>query len=192
VYKRQATYWAKAEIDQAVKANVINGYGDQTYLPKNPGSRAEAVKILFTALVAQNSNLPQDQDLIDTVINMDKELLTALQALNFTLAGEIIDHYSVGFNKVMGSYELSLYQEILNKEDNNLNFNITGDYKVDILAKSNAIASVKVSNVTHQIVKIKDDTVIAEYKETLNNIIFLRKMADGQWKAYYNMPDESK
>ena len=187
-----ADHWAKEEIDEAVKANVINGYKDNTFLPKNPATRAEAVKMLFTALVAQNSNLPQDQELIDSVVNMDKELLEALQVMDFERAGEILDHYSFGFNKVMGSYGLALYQEILNKEDNLLNFTNIGDYKVDILAKSNGIASVKVSNVTHQIVKMKDDTIIAEYKETLNNIIYLRKMADGQWKAYYNMPDVSK
>lgn len=184
-------WWAKPEIDEAVKANIINGYEDNTFRPEASAKRAEAVKMLFTALVGQNSNLPTDEDLSNTVINMDKELLSALQSHDFTLAGQIIEKYDIGYNQVMGNYELSLYQEVLNKEDNDLNFHTIGEYKVDILAKSNSIATVQLSNITHQIVKVKDGTVITEYTEPVNNIIYLRKMPDGQWKAYYNMPDVS-
>lgn len=185
-----ANHWARAEIDAAVKAKVINGYGNNTFLPKNPASRAEAAKMLFTALVAQKTNLPQNQTLVNTVVNMDKALIKALQAQNFAKARTIINLYSFGFNKEMENYGITLYQEILKREDIDLNFKTTGDYKVDVLAKSNSIASVKVSNITHHIEKIKDNTVIKEYKETINNIIYLRKMANGQWKAYYNMPLE--
>lgn len=184
-----ANHWAKREIDEATKAKVINGYEDNTFRPNNSAKRAEAVKMLFTALVAQHSNVPQDQKLIDTVVNMDKELQKAFQSLDFSRARNLVGHYSLGFNKVMEDYGISLYEEILNNEDLDLRFNITGDYKVDILAKSNAIASVNVSNVTHHIIKVKGDSIIGEYKETLNNILYLRKMADGQWKVYYNMLD---
>lgn len=187
-----STWWAKPYIDQAVRTKVISGYTDNTFRPLNPATRAEAVRMLFVGIVGQTNNLPKDEDLINTVINMDKEMLPVLQSLDFTSASQIIGKYSLGYDQVMGNYALSLYQEILNKKTYLLGFEISGEYNGKVLSKSNSMAAVQLSNVTQKILKLKDNTVVDEYTEDINNIVYLRKMPDGQWKIYYNMPDVEK
>lgn len=185
-----ANWWAKPEIDQAVKAKIINGYSDNTFRPKAPATRAEAVKMLFVGLVAQSSNIPKDADLINTVLHKDNELLNTLQSLDFTSSSKIVKKYNIGFARVMGQYDLSLYEETINKTNYLLDFKLIGEPKVEVLAKSNSIATVQLSNVKQQILKLNNDKeIIDELNQKINNIIYLRKMSNGQWKIYYNMPE---
>ena len=45
-----AEHWASRYIDMAYQMGVINGYGDGTFLPENPVSYSEAIKMVVTTL----------------------------------------------------------------------------------------------------------------------------------------------
>lgn len=183
-----ANHWAKAYIDSAVKAQVINGYPDNTFRPENYATRAEAVKMLYSGLWGQKSNLPTDVEIAKVFVDLENGKLINNYNQDYNKTLQLVDKYTFGFQHANELYRLLQYQTILNKGFG-LSFGLVGDaYEIKIVEKSNTMAMYEVTDVTQQVYKIKNGNVVQQLNEPINNLVCLRKMADGQWKIYFNMP----
>ena len=183
-----ANHWAKSFIDSAVKAKVINGYPDNTFHPEANATRAEGVKMLYSGLVGQKSNLPNDVDLARVFVDLENGKLLSNYDQDYAKTAEIADKYTFGLQNANEKYRLLQYQVILNK-GYGLTFGLKGTaYQVLIKEKSNSMATLEISDVTQQVFKLNNGTIVQQLDEPINNMVCLRKMADGQWKIYYNMP----
>lgn len=184
-----ADHWAKTFIDSAVKAKVINGYPDGTFLPEANATRAEGVKMLYAGLIGQKSDLPTDVEVAKVFVDLENGKLLANFDQDYAKTAALADKYTFGLQNMNEKFRLAQYQQILNK-GYQLSFGIEGtSYEILIKEKANSIAILEVSNVTQKVYKLKKGSVVGTLNEPINNTVCLRKMADGQWKIYYNIPD---
>jgi len=179
-FKDVKNYWGKPYIDKASAAGMINGKSATEFKPVDRATRAEALKMLHSALHLEQSAPASDEELSNTFLNAERETLAALSEGDFDKASALNKQYYTGFDRALGDVAIDMLKDI-SAEGESIQMGLTGDIKVDITGKWDRFAELYVSNGTYEI-NVAGETD----KETLEGPVFLKKEKDGKWRVYYS------
>lgn len=178
--------WARPAIDKVSSVGIVNGYGGNTFKPGANATRAEAMKMLHSALHLESSALPEDKLLIDLVINNERENFEALQAKDYSRLLELNKQYNTGF--LLHAMNVSV-QAMQQMKENGVTLDVahTGTYGATIVSKSDRFATVDLTGASYDFT-VKSDKATYTQSQDTSGLILLRKLPDGTWKAFSLQP----
>lgn len=83
-YRDTGSYWARRDLNQVFKLGLITGYGDGTYRPELPVTRAELAGILSRYLEYENPSPSFENPFVDTQEHWAVNAITAMAEKNIT------------------------------------------------------------------------------------------------------------
>ena len=166
--------WARNSILEASKAGIINGFEDGTFRPSQNATRAESVKMLYTAMKKQIGNLPTDENL-----------------KLYAITGETNPSrvYTTGFQYDYNNY---IFGILNGSHDNGYNYyyDSWGPYDVEVLEKSNSLAVLRMKGGTYEISRHKyaNGVILKEAYTVEKDVLIFIIMQNGYMNTYYSQP----
>ncbi|WP_349408666.1 S-layer homology domain-containing protein [Pseudalkalibacillus sp. SCS-8] len=178
--KNTFSTWAVPFINKASAVEIVQGSNGK-FSPKNTATRAETSTMLLNALLTESTNLPNDEELINLVMNNENELYKHYQAETFENTYPIIDQYTLGFlhavltesNDIWIDYRDQGYDIAIEQVEPTA----TG-----VVGKNTRMAVVEVTGLSYDVTISYDGKIEAQWTDEAN-YYFLRKV-DGEWKIY--------
>ncbi|MGB8954470.1 MAG: S-layer homology domain-containing protein [Tumebacillaceae bacterium] len=178
--------WARPAIDKVSSVGIVNGYGGNIFKPGANATRAEAMKILHSALHLESSALPEDKLLTDLVINNERENFEALQAKDYTRPLELNKQYNTGY--LLHAMDVSV-QAMQQMKQNGVTLDMThtGTYGATVVSKSDRFATVDLTGASYDFTVKSAQATYTQSQDT-SGLMLLRKLPDGTWKNYSSQP----
>lgn len=170
-------------INQAAEKGIISGFLDGEFKAENLANRAQAVKMIHKAIQLQQSDLSDEQEIIDFLTNhiqTENSLseTNSYEELNDLYMANGMGYYLVA--NVLSQEDIDMLlsdiaQMTLTIDDQNLNLNV--------LTMSNRFALVDVTGISFDMT-ITDGTSTFEFSSNLDGQYYLKRNIDGDWKIY--------
>jgi hypothetical protein len=175
-------HWAKSYIEDVSKAQIVNGYSNNTFQPNKNATRAEALTMLHSALHKESSNLPDDSNFVGLLKDADNaNTAEEFNAMNYNKLIDDAGKYSEGFQ-----YDLTIWSINLIKSMTDAGFTIdmkmSGQPSVTVLSKSDHYATVQLKGLTEDVTFSKDGSS-TQQSEPVDDVFLFRKV-NGEWKIY--------
>lgn len=179
-------------INKAAEKGIISGFTDGTFKAGSNATRAQAVAMIHRGVVQEQSNLSDNQMIINFLTEHIKTENALTQTNSFAELNNLYKENGMGYylvENVIADEDLDMYtdeiaQMMITVNDENM--------KLTIISKSNRFAIVDVKGITFHL-SVNDGDMSFEFGDNLDGQYYLKRNPDGNWKIYnstFNMNEE--
>jgi hypothetical protein len=175
-------HWSKQYIDKASSVGIIHGLTNTTFGPTQNATRAQAIVMLSRGFKLENSDLPSNEHLEQTVLTFENTLGELIGQQKFTEATNLIQKDTTGFYQHFNLYNIAVIKHHLQKGIA-VDFKKNGDIKATVIKKKNHLAIVKLEGAEYIQTYTKGDFTYSIDQNT-SGLLYLIKDETGKWKIY--------